>query len=109
MMQYGACDMEKTIGYKGVMRLAHENPDWIPVVQAALDTAILVKTDFAGAWVLNRAKELGKDWFPNLRILVTHGILKKEEVSRGGRRAYYSMPDKEGVVAALNEINKNLI
>ena len=95
---------QKPSGYKGVMRLAHEKPEWIPVVHAALITAQSVKSDFAGSWVLEKAKEKGLNWFPNLRILVTHGILNKEDTSRGGRRAYYSMPDAEGVKTALEEL-----
>ncbi|OGI65975.1 MAG: hypothetical protein A3B11_00880 [Candidatus Taylorbacteria bacterium RIFCSPLOWO2_01_FULL_44_26] len=95
---------QKTSGYKGVMRLAHENPKWIPIVEAALKTAQSVKADFAGSWVLEKTKEKGLNWFPNLRILVTHGILNKEGISRAGRRAYYSMPDIEGVHAALAEL-----
>jgi hypothetical protein len=40
-----------------------------------------------------------------LRILETYGILKKEgETVRGGRRAYWSMPDIEGVKIALLEL-----
>lgn len=96
--------MEKTSGYKGVMRIAYEKPEWLGVVQSALETARATKGDFAGAWVLNRAKEKGINWFPNLRILVTYGILQKIDVSRGGRRAYYSMPDPEGVEQAIKEI-----
>ena len=107
-MQYDVSSImenqEKINAYKGVMRLAHENPKWIPVVRAALETAKNTKGDFAGAWVLNRAKELDVDWFPNLRILVTYGILQKEGTARAGRRAYYSMPDTEGVQQALSEL-----
>lgn len=96
----------KTSGYKGVMRLAHENPKWIPVVWATLETAKIIKGDFAGAWVLNRAKEKGVNWFPNLRILVTYGILQKEGTARAGRRAYYTMPDISGTELALSELDK---
>ena len=94
-----------TSGYKAVMRLAREFPNWLPVVEAALEEAKATKgSDFAGTWVLNKAKEKGIQWFPNLRILVTYGILQKEGTSRGGRRAYYSMPDLNGVEQALVEL-----
>lgn len=92
-------------GYKSVMRLAREHPEWLPVVESALEEAKATKgVDFAGAWVLNKAKEKGIRWFPNLRILVTFGVLQKEGTSRGGRRAYYSMPDPNGVEQALIEL-----
>lgn len=100
-------NQEKTGGYKGVMRLAHENPKWIPVVQATLETSKSTKGDFAGAWVLNRAKEKGVNWFPNLRILVAYGILQKEGTARAGRRAYYTMPDPDGVQQALTELQRH--
>lgn len=100
-------DQDKTSGYRGVMRLAHENPKWIPVVWATLETAKSTRSDFAGAWVLNRAKGKGVNWFPNLRILVTYGILQKEGTARAGRRAYYSMSDPDGVQQALSELQKH--
>ncbi len=99
-------NQERTNGYKGVMRIVYENPRWLGVVQSALETSKATKGDFAGSWVLNRAKEKGINWFPNLRILVTYGILQKVDVSRGGRRAYYSMPDPEGVEQAIKELGQ---
>jgi hypothetical protein len=35
--------------------------------------------------------------------LVTHGLLRRTGGSRGGRRAYYVMPDPKGVRNALQE------
>lgn len=110
LMQYDAMYMnnqEPTNSYKGVLRLAQENPNWVPIVEAALETAKSTHGDFAGAWVLNRAKEKGVSWFPNLRMLVTYGILKKEGTARAGRRAYYSMPDPASIEAALNELKQD--
>ncbi len=95
-----------SIGYKGVKRLGREKPEWIPIVEACLEEAKESKGDFAGAWVLERAKKKGVSWFPNLRTLVSYGILKRTDVTRGGRRAYYIMPDIEGVEKALKEIKK---
>ena len=95
---------EQINGYKGVLRLAYENPKWIPIVQATLKTAQATQGDFAGAWVLIQAKERGVNWFPNLRILVAYEILKKEGTARAGRRAYYTMPDIKGVEKALKEL-----
>ncbi len=62
------------------------------------------KGEFAGAWVLNEVKKSGRTWFPNLRPLVSYGILQRTDVTRGGRRAYYVLPDIQGVQTALREI-----
>lgn len=57
--------------------------------------------------VLDKAKEKGvANWFPGLRVFVSYGILQKTSSSRGGRRAYYIMPDVEGVKKALQELKK---
>jgi len=93
-----------SIGYKGVKRLAREKSGWLPIVEACLEEAKRCKGEFAGAWVLETAKKKGISWFPNLRTLVSYGILKRTDVTRGGRRAYYVMPDIEGVEQALKEI-----
>ncbi len=94
-------------GYEAVIQLFREYPNWMPIVLAAFEEASEVKSSrFAGAWVLERAKKHGVHWVPNLKKLVAYGILQKEgDSSRGGRRAYYSMPDKDGVQKAINEIN----
>ncbi len=93
-------------GYEAVIALLREYPEWKGVVKAALEEAKTIKTGcFAGAWVLERAKKHGVSWIPNLRKLSSYGILKKEgESSRGGRRAYYKMPDVDGVERALSEV-----
>ena len=100
-------------GYLGVRRLAKEHPDWLPIVKASLKLA-KEHVEFAGSWVL---QELSKTdwpglkfgnkkikWFPGLRLLVGYGVLKHEDTTRGGRRAYYTMPDPEGVEKALREL-----
>lgn len=98
-------------GFVGVKRLAHENPEWLPIVEICLEKAKSIEGDFAGAWVLSEFNNRGltwrgKNWFPNLRVLVSHGILQRTHVSRGGRRAYYIMPDPDGVEKALKELKK---
>lgn len=91
-------------GYRGVKRLAKEHSNWLPIVKVCLQ---LAKEDgeFAGKWVLDECqrREITK-WFPGLRRLVAYGILKHESTARGGRRAYYSMPDPEGTEKALKEV-----
>ncbi|MHB8556326.1 MAG: hypothetical protein ACYDCB_11860 [Candidatus Dormibacteria bacterium] len=61
---------------------------------------------FAGRWVLNELHRSGTDgWRPGLRILQRFGVLEKVGAStRGGDRAYYRMPDPEGVDQALRRL-----
>ena len=101
------------LGYNGVKRLAKERPDWLPIVEASLKCAKEYR-EFAGRWVLEelsrsewpglRFGNTRAKWFPGLRLLVGYGILKHEDTTRGGRRAYYTMPDREGVKRALREL-----
>lgn len=100
--------MEKqSKGYEAVVHLLRDHPEWFPVVSSAVEEAQTIKTGrFAGAWILDRAKKRGVQWLPNFRKLVAYGILQKDgESSRGGRRAYYTMPDIEGVERALKEFD----
>jgi len=94
-------------GYDAVKRLARERTKWLPIVEACLEEEKRTNGDFAGTWVLEAAKKRGIQWFPNLRVLVSYGILQVKDRSRGGRRAYYTMLDPEGVQKALQEINQN--
>lgn len=97
--------------YQAVVALLREFPQWRGVVAAALEEAQTINTDrFAGKWVLDRAQKHGIKWVPNLRKLVAYGILNKEgESTRGGTRAYYSMPDPDGVMRALKDVNVSSI
>ncbi|GEM_PF-1056581 len=80
---------------KSVAALANERPDWIPVLEAALEVSDRVQEyggEFAGAWVIDELeRRVGHPkWLPNLRVLVTYGLIEKSgESVRGGRRAYY--------------------
>ena len=85
--------------YTAVKEIAREKPEWIPVVQACYEEAGETE-EFAGAWVLNR---LGR-WVPSLRSLASRGVLQKVDTTRGGRRAYYRMLDRDGVGRALEEL-----
>lgn len=61
--------------------------------------------EFAGCWVLKKIKEK-REFYPvgpGLKKLAAYGILKRTETTRSGRRAYYIMPDPEGVGRALKE------
>src|SRR5712691_6072078 len=91
---------------RAVRRLASEHPEWLPVLEAAVTVAANVEAhggEFAGAWVVDELGRRGAPrWIPNLRILVSYGLIEKSGPStRGGRRAYYRMPDRAGVERAL--------
>jgi hypothetical protein len=95
----------QTSGYVAATRFLrdHPEPNWLLVLKACVKEARRTKdVGFAGAWVLREAQRAaGIKWFPNLRPLVSAGILQRTEVSRGGKRAYYVMLDPEGVEEAL--------
>jgi hypothetical protein len=91
---------------QAVRRLAIERPEWLPILEAATAVAARVEEhggEFAGAWVVDELARRGLPrWIPNLRILVSYGLLEKSGPStRGGRRAYYRMLDRGGVEDAL--------
>src|SRR5919197_5465372 len=91
---------------QAVRRLAIEHLEWLPVLEAAAAVAASVEEhggEFAGAWVVDELARRGASrWIPNLRLLVSYGLVEKSGPStRGGRRAYYRMPDRSGVESAL--------
>jgi hypothetical protein len=94
---------DQTEGYIRTKRFLRDHPDWRDVLQSCLSEANRTKGEFAGAWVLNEAKKYGRTWFPNLRPLVSYGLLERTDVTRGGRRAYYIFRDIDGVNSALVE------
>lgn len=90
-------------GYRAARRFLGDFPAWFEILRACLVVARRTEGEFAGAWVLNEAKKHGIEWIPNLRPLVTYGILRRTGSARGGRRAYYEMVDLEGVRSAVGE------
>jgi hypothetical protein len=87
-----------------VRRLAREHPEWLPVLDAA--AAVAAEADdgeFAGAWVVDELSRRGlRGSTPNLRILVSYGLLEKSGPSRrGGRGPYFRMPNRVEVEQAL--------
>ena len=92
------------------MQLAYEKPDWLPVLRSACQEARTSEPfggRFAGSWVLRgvETETGGRAWRPGLRLLVAYGLLEKDgESTRGGRRAYYRMPDRAGVEQALEDL-----
>src|SRR5580700_1486150 len=102
-------------GYRAAMRIAKERPDWVPAIRAAVSLARRASADplpgdeFAGAWVLDELarRHAERTWYPNLRLLVSYGVLEKSGAStRQNQRAYYRMPDPEGVSSALNDLGQ---
>ncbi len=90
-----------------VMRLLREHPDERSLLRAACEQARKCEPgDFAGSWVLQEmAQQTGEpQWRPGLRRLSAFGLLVKTDTARGGRRAYYRMPDRLGVEQALAEL-----
>jgi len=95
---------------RAVGNLIAERPDWIPVLEAAI--AVSDKVDphggeFAGAWVIDELERRAghRTWLPNLRVLLTYGLVEKVgESTRGGRRAYYRMPAKKAIAEALSHL-----
>ena len=90
-------------GYAALREFLREHSGWVPIVEACLTVAEQCNGEFAGAWVLNEAQKSGIGWFPNLRPLVVAGILRRVDVTRGGRRGYYMILDREAVEQALRE------
>jgi len=97
-------EKSKTDGYIAAKRFLRDYPQWLLILKASVIEAERTKGEFAGAWVLEEAKKMGVGWFPNLRPLVSSGILERTGIARGGRRAYYLMRDVEGVKEAVREL-----
>lgn len=95
---------------QAVGRLAAEHPDWLAVLEAALAVANRSEPsggEFAGSWVLQElvSRAGRRQWIPNLRLLVTYGLLEKSgETTRGGRRAYYRFVNRQAVEVALEQV-----
>jgi hypothetical protein len=86
-------------GYSAAKIFLREHPDWADVLRACYVEAGDIEK-FAGTWVLER---VGR-WLPSLRTLASAGVIEKVRTTRQGRRAYYRMPDRDGVGKALREI-----
>ena len=97
-------------GREAVLRVAAEDPQWLPAVRAAVSVAERRGDEFAGAWILSELQRSDADrtWYPNFRRLVTFGILEKVgDSTRGGQRAYYRIVDIAGVRRGLEEAGRS--
>lgn len=94
-------------GREAVKRLAAEQPEWVPAVRAALTLAESGRDVFPGASIVGelRRQQAARTWYPNFRPLATYGVVEKAGRStRGGSRAYYRIPDLEGVRQGLRDL-----
>jgi hypothetical protein len=93
-------------GYAAVMKLSNEDPGWLPYVSAAYRVAQKQgEYEFTGSDVLDEMQPPA--WAPSLKALARWGILAHVRTTRGGKKAWYLMPDREGVGRALAEIGKD--
>lgn len=110
-MESPVSDVRDADSWRKVAELARERPDWLPVLRAACEEAAESERlggRFAGRWVLQRltAQEEAAPHRPGLRLLVGYGLLEKSgESTRGGRRAYYRMPEWREVRQALDQLD----
>ena len=90
-------------GYMGTRKAAAELPVslrdvWLRIIKACHE-------------LTGKTGEFAKKWLPdfrhdrlNLTRLERYGILEQTDSVRGGHRAYWRMPDREGVEKALREL-----
>ena len=88
-------------GHEAVIKLAVEDPEWLPLVKAAWEFAHQSGNHFSGKWILGYAQA---GWFPNLKPLVSRGILVKEYSTASGKKAYYRVGDLDATGRALREL-----
>jgi len=92
-----------------VLDLQVEHPDWLPILRAACRVAGRIDPGaaFAGSWVLqDYARATGESPNkPGLRRLVSFGLIEPTGVtSRGGKRAYYRMENRNEIERILKEL-----
>lgn len=81
--------------------LIHKNPASRAVLRACLFMSIKHDGRFAGAWVMQILRVDGVTPPSNLRTLSAIGLLNRENTTRSGNRAYYTMPHAKAVAKAL--------
>ena len=91
---------------QSVQRLALEDPDWIPVLRAAVTVAERSEAfggEFSGHSVVRELSARGGPrWINNLRLLASYGFVEKTDSS--ARRAYYRMPARVEISRALADL-----
>jgi hypothetical protein len=102
MNSLGANVMSALSGYAAVKTLGSEDPCWLPVVRECYRWTTTNGERFARSWIVQNTGQ----WFPNLKPLVSRGILEKLSTTRGGSRAYYRLIDPNGVARALTELQQ---
>jgi hypothetical protein len=95
---------EASIGYRAVM--AVERTYELLAIAACVELAdeLGPEQPLAGEWILDRTRVRIPDyWIPNFKPFVKKGVLTRVSGSRGGKRAYYLMVDRDGSKLALVE------
>ena len=90
-----------------VRRFVMDFPDSVTGLEVTREVAAEHEAwqQFAGADVNRRLLAAGLRPFPNLRMLAGYGLLVKVgDSTRGGRRAYWWMPERDEVDRALAEL-----
>jgi hypothetical protein len=97
----------KYLGEKSALRQATALVSCPPVTYAQARVAEPFGGDFAGSDVVQEVRRMAgqRIHVPSLRILVSKGLIENSgESTRGGRRAYYRMPDRAEVEETLREL-----
>ncbi len=84
-----------------VYTLKYAAPELLPALVASYKFAKQFGNHFAGSSII---QSLDNPNIRNLNKLAALGILRKEGLTRGGRRRYYSLADLQGVERALAAI-----
>jgi hypothetical protein len=93
---------EASIGYRAVMAI--EQPYELIAILACVELADELGSEqpLAGEWILDRVRVKIPDFgIPNFKPFVRKGVLTRVSGSRGGKRAYYLMADRDGSKLAL--------
>ena len=91
-----------------VRQLLYIKSNWRPILEECLIVSKEQKGKdgkFAGAWVMNGLRTQGITPPNNLRTLSSIGLIKLAGTARGGKRAYYTIPDLRGLSDALRKLN----
>lgn len=97
-----------------VRRLLRAEPHWGPILRTCISVLEergakarnSTEVDwFAGAWVIQALHVAGIRPPNNLRTLAGIGLIKFSTTTRGGNRAYYTIPDAKEITNALKRFH----
>lgn len=86
-------------------RLLRVSPEWGPILRECVVVSKERSVDdkFAGAWIVQGLHAKGITPPNNLRTLSGIGLLKRMDTTRGGNRAYYTIPHPNDINIALKK------